>query len=356
MALQKTPATLPWTMTSPSPPPSPYGASSSADDAPAAKRHKVDHEADNDERESASPDLGSEFEEPSAEPGETEPSAADAANGASSVASTSATSTRAPGAPIAPVGVATASAGDWQAVWSPAHNAYYFYNAKTQETTWTNPLQPESSSSASPSAPESSSSDAQASTSTSGATSSLYALQAAAAEQGIDPSLAYLDPSLVAGTSSAPQAFTYTAKFNARTGAFTRPDGRDPTHVSEYERARRMSEAYFDVGQWEKDVEERKAEEEAESRKKKKPTKKDLVRLLSCLGYNPCGPHFALWSAGEIQGAKAAQEDRKDSVAPYIDETHYVPVLITTRDFSYICRKTDFQMTLRSSVAAYSQQ
>lgn len=104
-------------------------------------------------------------------------------------------------------------------------------------------------------------------------------MQAAAAAQGIDPALAFLDPSLIASTSSTPQAFTYTAKFNARTGAFTRPDGRDPTHVSEYERARRMSEAYFDVGEWEKEVAQRKAQEEAEGKKKKKPTKKDLERF-----------------------------------------------------------------------------
>ena len=103
------------------------------------------------------------------------------------------------------------------------------------------------------------------------------ALQAAAAAQGIDPSLAHLDPSLAASTSASPAAFTYTAKFNARTGAFTRPDGRDPNHVSEYERARRMSEAYFDVGQWEQDVEQRNAQEEAEGKKRKRPTKKDLV-------------------------------------------------------------------------------
>jgi len=42
-----------------------------------------------------------------------------------------------------------------------------------------------------------------------------------------------------------------------------------------------MSEFYFDVGAWEKDVEERKraemAEEEAGGRKRKRPTKQDLV-------------------------------------------------------------------------------
>lgn len=120
--------------------------------------------------------------------------------------------------------------------------------------------------------------------------SSAYAMQAAAAAQGIDPSLAYLDPSLLASTSSTPQAFTYTAKFNSRTGAFARPDGRDPTHVSEYERARRMSEAYFDVEKWEKDLEEGKAQEDSEGKKRKRPTKKDLVcficRMIGCAHSN----------------------------------------------------------------------
>jgi len=108
-------------------------------------------------------------------------------------------------------------------------------------------------------------------------------LQANAMAQGIDPSLAYLDPSL-ASSSGVPSNFTYTAKFNARTGAFAKADSRDPTHMSEYERAKRMSEFYFDVGAWEKDVETRKrAEDEAEAdgdgRKRKRPTKKDLERF-----------------------------------------------------------------------------
>ncbi|GJE86348.1 WW domain-containing protein [Phanerochaete sordida] len=263
-------------MTSPASSPSPRPASPSADGAPAAKRQKVDHE-DDGSADGASPDR-SDSDEPSAEH---EPQAGPSANAASSGdASASASAATASGsasdAPPLPMGVATATAGDWQAVWSPSHNAYYFYNAKTQETTWTNPLQPEASSSTA--APSASPDEPEASTSTP-ATSSLYAMQAAAAAQGIDPALAYLDPSLAAGTSSAPSAFSYTAKFNARTGAFTKPDGRDPTHVSEYERARRMSEAYFDVGQWEQDVEQRNAQEEAEGKKKKKPSKKDLERF-----------------------------------------------------------------------------
>jgi len=109
-------------------------------------------------------------------------------------------------------------------------------------------------------------------------------MQAAAIAAGIDPSLAHLDPSLAASTSAGPPPNTFTAKFNARTGAFTAIDARDPGHLSEYERAKRMSEFYFDVNAWEKDVEDRKrAEKEAEEAgsggKRKRPSKKDLERF-----------------------------------------------------------------------------
>ncbi|PCH37464.1 hypothetical protein WOLCODRAFT_140876 [Wolfiporia cocos MD-104 SS10] len=183
------------------------------------------------------------------------------------VASSSTAASPAPSAVPAP----TATNGDWQAIWSPTHNAYYFYNARTQETTWTNPFQPAPTAGASvdPSAAAGSSPAAPT-----------YDLQAAAAAEGIDPALAHLDPSLAAGPSN-PAALTYTAKFNARTGAFTRPDGRDPSHLSEYERAKRMSEFYFDVNAWEREVETRKLEEahEEETKKRKRPTKKDLERF-----------------------------------------------------------------------------
>ena len=169
--------------------------------------------------------------------------------------------------------------GSWQAVFSPSHNAYYFYNSVTHETTWTNPLQSAADAGPSGSTDEPSDPAGASSSSTPGAAYDIYA---AAAAQGIDPALAHLDPSLAASSSSSAGsgAFAYTAKFNARTGAFTRPDGRDPTHLSEYERAKRMSEFYFDVGAWERDVEQRKleeAQEEADGKKRKRPTKKDLV-------------------------------------------------------------------------------
>jgi WW domain-containing protein len=221
----------------------------------------------------------------------------------------------------------TPSSGDWQAIWSPVHSAYYFYNSSTHETTWVNPLQPPSPAptsgdttapNAAPSASTStststsvsvsvstpstgtdnptnapqegdpSSSSSSFAQSSSGATpvpasiAQIYALQEAAAAQGIDPSLAYLDPSLAGGPSAAggSGAYNFTAKFNAHTGTFTRPDGRDPTHLSEYERMKRMSSVYFNMDQWEQEVAQRKKHEDddaANGKKRKRPTKKDLV-------------------------------------------------------------------------------
>ena len=119
---------------------------------------------------------------------------------------------------------------------------------------------------------------------------------------GIDPELAFLDPSLVQAlpsTASTTPSYapTFTAKFSARTGKFSGASSRDPSHVSEYERAKRMSEAYFDVETWQKEITERdaakkRAAEEAEltgtnPNQKRKPTKADIVcPVLSSLWSN----------------------------------------------------------------------
>ncbi|KAI0267345.1 hypothetical protein BC834DRAFT_870984, partial [Gloeopeniophorella convolvens] len=198
-------------------------------------------------------------------------------------------------APSASTSAAVApSSGDWQAIWSPAHNAYYFFNAVTQQTTWVNPLQP-TSTEATPGPSSSSSASASASDTpaeapaasspgplpTSTSLAQLYALQEAAAAQGIDPSLAHLDPTL-AGPSAPGAAYSFTAKFNAHTGTFTKPEGRDPTHLSEYERMKRMSTVYFNMEQWEQEVAQRKQQEDedaANGKKRKRPSKKDLDRF-----------------------------------------------------------------------------
>jgi len=77
-------------------------------------------------------------------------------------------------------------------------------------------------------------------------------------------------------------AYNFTARFNAHTGTFTRPDGRDPTHLSEYERMKRMSSVYFNMEQWEQEVAQRKEREDedaANGKKRKRPSKKDLERF-----------------------------------------------------------------------------
>ncbi|KAG9310090.1 hypothetical protein JVU11DRAFT_9700 [Chiua virens] len=174
------------------------------------------------------------------------------------------------------------SVGAWQAIFSPQHSAYYFHNASTNETTWVNPLQ------SPPSDPSTSTTtqDTEAAAQEDGLDGAVNpnpydpnSLEARAIAAGIDPSLAYLDPSL-AGPSSIPHSGSFTAKFNARTGAFTAADARAPSHLSEYERMKRMSQFYFDVGTWEKEVEQRDEEEKVTGgKKRKRPTKKDLVSV-----------------------------------------------------------------------------
>ncbi|KAF9484309.1 hypothetical protein BDN70DRAFT_872809 [Pholiota conissans] len=191
----------------------------------------------------------------------------------------------------------TADVSQWQAIWSPQYNAYYFFNAATQETTWVNPLQPEASSSSGTGteqekAPEAEDEEEESSTGPqlSAVAAKHAALQAAALAQGIDPLLAHLDPTLLQSTipgSSGPSDLpTFTAKFNARTGQFAPASSRTPGHLSEFERAKRMSEFYFDVNKWEEDLAKRggrlmgeEGEEEETGKKRKRPSKKDLERF-----------------------------------------------------------------------------
>ena len=219
-----------------------------------------------------------------------------------SATATAATATAGDGAVPDVTSSGAYAAGTWQAIWSPAHNAYYFYNSATRETTWANPLQQgqqQAEGSKGKENPTGGTNDdddddkaegqdkddekqgsvaGPSTTHATGAATPVLTqweqMQANAIAQGIDPSLAHLDPSLAAGPSNPSGAFT--AKFNARTGAFTAVDGREPSHLSEYERARRMSQFYFDVGAWEQELAQRDAAEE-EGKKKRKPTKKDLV-------------------------------------------------------------------------------
>ncbi|KAL1745164.1 hypothetical protein HDZ31DRAFT_82156 [Schizophyllum fasciatum] len=183
----------------------------------------------------------------------------------------------------------SAAGTPWQAVFAPQYNAYYFFNSQTGETTWQNPLDPSASAAAAAAAAPSTiatastttSPDAAASTSASPppAGTPYTAAQQAALAQGIDPALAYLDPSLTAATPGPSAATAFAAKFNARTGAFTGAAARDPAHLSEYERMRRMNSVFFDMDKWEQDAQARAAAEQEAGKKRKRPTKKDLERF-----------------------------------------------------------------------------
>lgn len=76
---------------------------------------------------------------------------------------------------------------------------------------------------------------------------------------GIDPDLAYLDPSLASGTGSAGGS---RATFNHK-GVFTRDADRNPDHVSEYSRSRRQNAVYFDVDAWEQQVDSEQSRKRA---------------------------------------------------------------------------------------------
>ena len=167
--------------------------------------------------------------------------------------------------------------GEWQTAYSPSHNAWYFFNIRTGETTWTNPLQDPNAVPSTSQLPLDLSSDTTQGAPSSITTTTITPMGQAAFEQGIDPELAHLVPSLAYGPLSTGPG-TYSARFNVHTGKFTAADGRDPSHVSEYARAQRMSAVFFDVQEWEAEVAKRKADEDLEGpRRKKKPTKADLV-------------------------------------------------------------------------------
>jgi len=208
------------------------------------------------------------------------------------------------------------SAGAWQAIFSPQHNAYYFHNASTGETTWVNPLQPSPDPLPSSASAQDTAADVQADGPYGNVNPDPHdpsSLEARAIAAGIDPSLAHLDPTL-AGPSSLAHAGSFAAKFNARTGAFTAVDGRAPSHLSEYERMKRMNEFYFDMGAWEKEVEQRDAEEKEGGKKRKRPTKKDLVSVqISSFSFSSSSLFACIARDDESKTEYASTDGRTDA-------------------------------------------
>ncbi|WVQ80187.1 hypothetical protein IAT38_002292 [Cryptococcus sp. DSM 104549] len=176
----------------------------------------------------------------------------------------------------------------WQAVWSPESNAWYFWNTKTGEVSWTNPLEPPAaSSSAQPPLPAGAPPlpagpaplPSQAAASGSGFADPQYG----SGLPEIDPALAHLLPPSQRGGLAADPSAGQRAAFNARTGRFTPADyAYSVDHLSEYNRAKRMNSHYFDVEEWERQKAEESAKrkrDEEEGGGKKKITKKDMDRF-----------------------------------------------------------------------------
>lgn len=105
---------------------------------------------------------------------------------------------------------------------------------------------------------------------------------------GIDPDLAYLDPTL-GRKGGANSAGAYTARFNARTGKFQGDPTMNPDRVSEVERGKRQNQFYFDYTNWEKSramQQEENARKRAagelvpeDDAKRKRPSKAEMVAI-----------------------------------------------------------------------------
>lgn len=179
----------------------------------------------------------------------------------------------------------------WQAVWAPQQGAYYFWNAKTGETTWTNPLAPSPSAATTAAAGPSSSGATTAATAATAAPSTAMSDEDFAAMHGIDPDLAFLDPQLYAarlasakGGGSAASAAAYGASgaFDTRTGKFVPSAAvlsgvHDPSRLSQVARSTRQMEVFFDVNAYQAErAKEREEREAGGDAKRQRLNKKEL--------------------------------------------------------------------------------
>jgi hypothetical protein len=196
---------------------------------------------------------------------------------------------------------------------------YYFWNRKTNTTTWTNPFEAEDAAAAAAAASSTSSAAASGSVSptqaasVSGSSSEATKAKAgspqpvkdtpstdgtkidnteaaalgpsAASFGGIDPDLAYLDPSLAGRARSAGGAGAYAARFNARTGRFEGDPNKNPDRVSDVQRAKRQNQFYFDYDGWQATLAQQQEQTtlkraggdlEDDDSKRNRPSKKEM--------------------------------------------------------------------------------
>ncbi|GAA94917.1 uncharacterized protein L969DRAFT_25759 [Mixia osmundae IAM 14324] len=179
-----------------------------------------------------------------------------------------------------PVIIPAATHGDWTAVWDKQAQAYYFWNKKTQETTWVNPVQVPAEASTSTATVQS--------TVPAGGKLTKLSYSAEGNVDGIDPDLVYLDPKLaIPGRESTGPGPAFSARFNARTGRFEGDPEKTPDRVSGIERAKRQNQNFFDYDGWQKafdmkqDIERQKraAGESSDAPPPKKLTKAQLEKF-----------------------------------------------------------------------------
>lgn len=130
----------------------------------------------------------------------------------------------------------------WQAIWDAQHQAYYFYNALTGQSTWTNPRVP-SATTIPPTLP------------TEGAEGAEYAPDTdqppleGEGDPGYEPTYYQLahgitDPTAVTAEDIA-STYAATGSFNRFTGKWQA--GKNPENYNDENKSRRQMEFYFDV-------------------------------------------------------------------------------------------------------------
>ncbi|KAF8425600.1 hypothetical protein EV426DRAFT_595863 [Tirmania nivea] len=124
----------------------------------------------------------------------------------------------------------------WQAIWDAQHQAYYFYNALTGQTTWTNPRVP-SATTLPPTLPAE------------GAPGTDQSPVEGEGDPGYEPTYYQLahgitDPSAVTAEDIA-STYASTGTFNRFTGKWQA--GKNPENYNDENKSRRQMEFYFDV-------------------------------------------------------------------------------------------------------------
>ncbi|KAK9900526.1 hypothetical protein P389DRAFT_192790 [Cystobasidium minutum MCA 4210] len=245
---------------------------------------------------------------PNAAPSQTAAQQSTTANTSAAASTSTATAATASGPPMH-------TKGDWTAVWNADVGKYYYWNRKTNTTTWTNPFEsgdaaanaasassPVPSGSASPAggpastvtkdqSPQPVASPSDTVTGTAEAKEAVPGASGPSAADfgGIDPDLAYLDPSLASRAKGAGGAGAYAARFNARTGKFEADPTKNPDRVSDVQRAKRQNQLYFDYDGWQATLAQQQEQnalkrangdiDSDEANKKHRPSKKEMEAI-----------------------------------------------------------------------------